>query len=85
MSKSRSMPFCAVCQKPVDEVRCWYDEMRRQRVYEARCHGAVERCELTDYTLAMVEGNLRFGEAFKRAALPEGTLELPEHEEKLRS
>lgn len=73
-----SLPFCAVCQKPVDELRSWYDEMLQQRVYEARCHGQVERCELTDYVLAMAD-NLRFGEAFKRTALPAPSPSLPEH------
>lgn len=70
----QDLPFCDVCQKPVQELRSWYDYMLWQTVYEARCHGAVERCELTDYTLAMAD-SLRFGVAFKRVVslLPEPT------------
>jgi len=69
------MPWCAICQKPVEKVSAAWDPLKLWTVYTAHCHGQVERCELTDQQAALCEG-LRFGVAFARELLPAPAPEL---------
>lgn len=72
--KAPPLPWCAVCRRPVAELRSWYDELRREEVFEAHCHGESERVALTDAQLVLCD--VRVGVAFSRAALPAPPLEL---------
>lgn len=62
-------PRCAVCQKPVETIAWWDDQLSCKRVFVVRCHGDEERTVVTDELLAGADG-LCFGRAFDRHQLP---------------
>lgn len=57
--------MCAVCHKPVDELRSWREPWSTSDTIEARCHGASEIVDLSD---ALEDGPLTLigGTAFQR-------------------
>jgi hypothetical protein len=67
MSKSTglvTMPWCAVCQRPVDELELRYQQ-KRPTIYIARCHGAEQ--SFCDRAALASDVSLTFGEAFAAA------------------
>ncbi len=60
---------CAVCQKPVDSVECYYDVLRCETVYVIRCHGAEESATVRDADFVLSRGVSFDGEAFTRKAI----------------
>jgi hypothetical protein len=72
-----TLPTCAVCRKPVDELVQGADPSAGRLVFTARCHGAAQRVEI-DQELLAVSVTIVVGEAFatqalQSAALPEDT------------
>ena len=57
------LPWCAVCQKPVDKLVSWYEPEKRWTMYEVQCHGEYERTPLTQEQFALLD-SIRFGAAF---------------------
>ena len=65
------LPWCAVCDKPVDECRRFDETTTDAMVWIVRCHGAEERVRLTMAELARLGSAPRPGVAFQSApALP---------------
>jgi hypothetical protein len=66
---SLELPICAVCDRPVDELR-YYDELGGVfgvRIITARCHGEEEsvRLGMEEFrAMASADGKFRFGKAF---------------------
>lgn len=66
-----TLPECAVCNKPVDElIQLPHSPFRRSVVYIARCHGAEERVELSDADLVAAK-EITVGRAFCTPLLEE--------------
>lgn len=74
--KSRALssrPTCAVCNKPVDEMREEEDPSFRRVTFIARCHGRTERVTLEEDAARSIK-IMGFGFAFSSAPrqLPAG-------------
>lgn len=57
-------PFCATCQRTVDQVRFRYSPSREAYIVEAICHGAVETAELP-IALAFEDGTVTAAVVFQ--------------------
>lgn len=59
------LPWCAVCQTPVEELCAFEDARTMALIYVVRCHGSVERVEISmSEQMHMVNHSLRIVEAF---------------------
>lgn len=56
-------PTCAVCKKPVDAMRTWTDEARKDDVFEVYCHGQMEVTRLP-LRMQAEASKIEFGFAF---------------------
>lgn len=63
------LPECARCGKPVEGVRSAYSPALQVTVFEAYCHGAVERVELTDQQMYL-SAAIIVGRAFDEPPIP---------------
>ena len=45
------VPICAICNKPVDNVSKWRDDIRHRDVYEVECHQKRKEYHIYDYDL----------------------------------
>jgi len=70
-------PRCAQCQREVDEVIEYYDQLAMQHVIIARCHGEEERAVITDQLLRS-ERHWSIGTVDAFQSKPIGAL--PKHE-----
>jgi len=62
-------PTCAVCRRQVESLTRTHDPMRLVTVFEARCHGQVERTEIADVTMVNLrKGAITAGFAFSKEA-----------------
>lgn len=61
---TRRLPVCAVCKRPVSEVRIWYNPALRLHMVAVRCHGSEEVVGLTDNLLLAHDAVVGVGEAF---------------------
>lgn len=57
-------PWCAVCHRPVDFVRCDYDPLFRKFHFIVRCHGAYQECDVPEIMLVNAKGVIEPGVAF---------------------
>ncbi len=71
--KSLGRPWCAQCERAVDELSMYRDEFRMEFVLIARCHGDTEVMRLDDrmFYAGPVIG-LRCGTAFATRKLDNG-------------
>lgn len=61
------VPRCALCQRPVDELVSWFDVMRREWVFVAKCHGQTERVVVPEELLVAAMRGVSLGDAFRGA------------------
>lgn len=47
----RYAPICAICQRPVEHFHEMRNHMTMVTAYEVRCHGAIQRVDLSDMTV----------------------------------
>ena len=60
------LPWCDVCQKPVERLRWYKSFSSMEYVYEAFCHGDTERTEISYRLLLILKaGDIEMGVAFK--------------------
>jgi hypothetical protein len=61
------LPWCDVCQKPVERLQWYKSGIRLEYIYKAFCHGEEETTEIS-YRLLMTlkAGDIQMGVAFKR-------------------
>jgi hypothetical protein len=62
------MPWCAVCQRPVEYFEQRFDWDHMGDVYVARCHGAEQIVALSHADSVRAK-SIELGQAFTRAAL----------------
>lgn len=55
-----ALPTCAKCRKKVDQMLSFRNNAACTLLLEVRCHGDVQRVELTDELLCDKAGNIRF-------------------------
>lgn len=61
-------PTCAICEKPVDEVRIKRDMLRHKYLVQVYCHGDSENVYLEDYKIISAT-KIEVGEAFSQKRL----------------
>jgi hypothetical protein len=57
--------MCAKCRRPVEHAESWKREDLDAIVFEVRCHGEVDRCELPEYYLMHPDWQIVDATAFK--------------------
>lgn len=55
--------MCAACGKEVDDVRVFWDQLRRVEITEVRCHGEKDTCEIPEMHAVGVGDTLEITEA----------------------
>lgn len=67
-------PECTKCKRPVEWFQATIDHLRETVTYTARCHGAVQKVEISDHELHNAAG-IFIGGAF---AEPERLMQKPQ-------
>ena len=57
------VPWCAVCNKPVERMESTYDINYYQKQFRVYCHGDVEDAKLDDMLIQDAD-SIRMGQAF---------------------
>lgn len=57
-------PECAVCNKPVEKVQTYRNEIKNCHEFVVWCHGEMETTELDDSVLKL-SNKIRIGKAFR--------------------
>lgn len=66
------LPTCAICRRPVDRVEHYKDPESRSLIFEAHCHGEIQRAKIShDELLEMQPVEIWFGTAFDYRLLPD--------------
>ena len=69
----QGVPFCAVCNMPVERMESEYDTNNYQKKFRVYCHGQTEEAFLNDVDIESVD-SIRMGQAFMDK-LPQPQLE----------
>lgn len=59
-----ALPWCALCNRPVEGMLAWDDYSTMERVFTVRCHGATEQVRINRLDLSSgmtVEPGVAFG------------------------
>ncbi len=58
-----NLPICKVCNKPVERMLTWTDDLRREDVFVVYCHGKEEEARLT-FRMQAEANSIEVGFAF---------------------
>lgn len=63
---------CAICDKPVDQMRMDYDVANGRHIVTVWCHGDTDTCEIPEVELARGQIDVTSGRAFTTKRIQAG-------------